>query len=202
MATAPAVGALVAEMVTIRRKFGRPLTKHPSKSAFKGVRAEPTDQVLTLVPTDAPLDETWVRAAPFRALVRHVIDVAGVPWPAFAIESAVSVTVVHTLLFGRGGRPMSRLNPRIAARLLRVGPSQLADLRRIHVRADATAERLVALLAGGSEPIRLARWCDLTGREFDSLVSGATPSCSRLTETLAVAAERTLCAPVLSRRAA
>ena len=154
------------------------------------------------MPTGSRPDETWVRAAPFRAHVRHAIDVAGVPWPAFAIESDISVSVVRTLLFGRGGRRLGRLTPRIAARLLRVEAAQLSGLRHSHVRAEATAQRLNVMLSNGIEPNRLARWCDLSGHEFDALVRGAAPSCSRLTETLALAAQRSLCAPALGRRAA
>jgi len=132
----------------------------------------------------------WVEAAPFRAHVRHTTDTAGVPWPALAVLSGVSVPAVHALLFGRRGRALTRLEPRVAARLLSVGTAELRGLRRAWVAAEPTAVRLRQLLAGGLDPLRVARWCDLTPTQLADLVDGDAPACSQLTETLVLAADR------------
>lgn len=133
-----------------------------------------------------------MEAAPFRAHVQHAIAAAGVPWPAFAVASGVSVVAVQSLLFGRAGRRVTRLEPHIASRLLRVQTADLIGLRRGQVSADATAVVLRDLLDGGLQPDRLARWCRVSRVEFDRLVDGRAASCSRLTECLAVASERLL----------
>ena len=148
------------------------------------------------------VNRSWVDAAPFRAHVRHAITVAGVPWPAFAVESGVPVPAVRTLLFGRAGRTQTRIEPRIATRLLRVDAAELAGLRRTQVSSDETAHRLRSLLVDGIDPLRLARWCALEPHELARLVDGETFRCSRLTECLSVAAERLAAAPVLQQRAA
>jgi len=122
--------------------------------------------------------------------VRHIAETAQVPWPAIAVLSGVSVPAVHALLFGRRGRALTRLEPRVAARLLSVGTADLRRLRRAWVPAEPTATRLRHLLAGGLDPLRVARWCDLTPTELAGLVDGEAAGCSQLTQTLVVAADR------------
>ncbi|MBK8447600.1 MAG: hypothetical protein IPL41_13230 [Micropruina sp.] len=164
---------------------------------------QPDDEsYLLLLPLEPGPDEPWVLAAPFRAHVLHSVEAAGIPWPAFAIETGIPVQAIRSLLFGRQGRPLKRLTPRLAARLLRVQPADLHGLHRTYVCADVTAHRLGALLRGGVDPLRLARWCDLSPHELARLVDGEAPSCSRVTEALALAAERMMLAPVLGQRAA
>ena len=141
-------------------------------------------------------------AAPFRAHVLHTIAEARVPWPAFAIAADVPVTVIQTLLFGRDARPSRRLAPRVATKVFAVRASDLTELRTGHVGADLAAARMRAVLRSGVPPERLARWCDLAPDELARLVEGRTATCSRLTEALAVAAERMQFAPALGRHAA
>lgn len=148
------------------------------------------------------VNPSWVDAAPFRAHVRHAIAVAGVPWPAFAVESGVPVTAVRTLLFGRSGRHQPRIEPRIAARLLCLGAHELTSLRRTQVVADDTAKRLEQLLIDGTPPLALAQWCAISPNELARLVDGEAFTCSRLTECLSIAAERLAAAPALNQRAA
>ncbi|MFT3862098.1 hypothetical protein [Micropruina sp.] len=141
-------------------------------------------------------------AAPFRAHVEHTIAEAHVPWPAFAVASNLPVPAVHTLLFGRGGRALRRLEPGVATRILKVGPADLTLLRISQVTADLAAARLRALLRSGVPADRVARWCDLSTEQMLALADGRVSICSRLTEALAVAAERMMFAPALGRRAA
>jgi len=113
------------------------------------------------------------------------------------------VPAVHALLFGRRGRALTRLEPRVAARLLAVGTAELRHLGRAWVPAGPTAARLRQLLVAGLDPLRVARWCDLTPTELARLVDGEAASCSRLTETLVLAADRLrVAAPEPDRAAA
>lgn len=141
-------------------------------------------------------------AAPFRAHVRHVLATADVPWPVFATASGVPVPALRTLLFGRHGRRLTRLEPSIAARLLQTSPSDLAYLRRAQVDAEVTVTRLRTLLAAGHDPVELRRWCELEPTAFHHLINGHSVLCSRLTESLALAAERMAAAPARQQRAA
>lgn len=129
-------------------------------------------------------------AAPFRAHVRHTIAGSGVPWPAVAITAGVSLAAVHALLGGRTGRPLARIEPGLASRLLRVDAAGLAALRSLRVPAGLTSERLRKLLAGGDDPLRLARWCQIDPGELALLIDGDAATCTRLTETLVLAAGR------------
>ncbi len=107
-----------------------------------------------------------------------------------AIAAGVSLAAVHALLDGRAGRPLARIEPRLASRLLRVDAAALAVLRSLRVPARLTTERVRELLAGGADPLWLARWCQIEPDELALLVDGDAATCTRLTETLALAAGR------------
>lgn len=62
-------------------------------------------------------DYYWVQAAPFRALLDRLIDITGLPWPELAHQGRLPPRLVHRLLYGRGGRPLTRI-PRDCARLI------------------------------------------------------------------------------------
>jgi hypothetical protein len=146
--------------------------------------------VKTSTITDRATD--WIPAAPFRAHVRHVIEVAEIPWQVAAVEAGVSLSLVQHLLWGRTGRVPSRIAPAAAARLLRLTASDLAGLHRGMVPATETTRRLRELLAAGWAPDRLAGFCRLRPTELAALVEGDTVGCTRLTESLVRAAERLL----------
>ncbi len=133
---------------------------------------------------------TWVDAAPFRAHVRHAVEAAAVPWPAVAVATGVSLPAVHALLVGRAGRPQTRIEPRLAGRLLRIGADELIAMRSLRVPAARTGARLRNLLAAGVDPLWVARWCQIGLNELTLLVEGEATSCTQLTETLGLAAQR------------
>lgn len=141
-------------------------------------------------------------AAPFRAHLRHALAVADVPWPAVAVAGGVPVTVVRALLFGQDGRTQTRIDPRVAARLLNVGARELSRMRTDRVGASATTDRLRLLLAGGVDPLQLARWCRITPDELAQLVDGDTATCTRLTAALVLAAAQLRATPAPRRAAA
>ncbi|MFT3971863.1 MAG: hypothetical protein QM695_16705 [Micropruina sp.] len=133
---------------------------------------------------------TWVDAAPFRAHVRHTIEAAAVPWPVVAVAADVSLASVHALLAGRAGRTQTTIAPLMAARLLRLDARALHAMRSLRVSGWLTGRRLRDLLTAGSDPVRLARWCQIDLNELILLVEGEPTTCTRLTEALALAAER------------
>lgn len=133
---------------------------------------------------------SWVDAAPFRAHVRHAVETTAVPWQVVAVAADVSLTAVHALLSGRAGRTQTKIAPRLAARLLQIDVRELHAMRSLRVPAWLTGRRLRDQLVAGADPLRMARWCQIGLDELTLLVEGEATSCTRLTEILALAAER------------
>ncbi len=75
-------------------------------------------------------DHYWVQAAPFRAHLQRLLDLTGVPWTTLAAEAIVPPAVVQRLLFGRGGRPLTRIPADCARRLLALDERSLRALAR------------------------------------------------------------------------
>ena len=94
----------------------------------------------------------WVTAAPFRAHVRHLMEVSGLPLPAIAARAGVSRPLVEHLLFGRRGRHVRRISPHSAQRLLAVTPAALQACRAVRLPAHPMAGGLPASIADGSGP--------------------------------------------------
>lgn len=163
--TATAAAAAAAAASTVRR------------------RADPT-------PIDLPsidIVQPWVAAAPFRAHVRHVLRGSGLPWRALAVAAQVEPTVVRTLLHGRSGRPVKRLHPGSARRLLAVDAVTLAERRLTHVAAAPVVEQLRAATAAGVDLPTMAGWLRLSPSEVSVLLSGSATHCNGLTALLAEA---------------
>lgn len=126
-----------------------------------------------LVTTDA--DAEWIPADPFRSYVRHLLEAAELPWTALAVLSDVPAAQLRSLLFGRrGGRPLRRLHPHTAARLLSLNASQLRMLRYSRCAAGATRELLGNLAAHGLANAELARAAELSRSELSLILSGST----------------------------
>jgi hypothetical protein len=51
----------------------------------------------------------WVDAAPFRALLRHLIDQTGLPWYAIPAATHTPFRMVRSLLFGSNNQPVRRI---------------------------------------------------------------------------------------------
>lgn len=63
-------------------------------------------------------DHYWVQAAPFRALLQHLSESNGLPWAVVAKRAKLPLPLAHSLLFGRGGKPLARIPPDLARQLL------------------------------------------------------------------------------------
>lgn len=75
-------------------------------------------------------DHYWVKAAPFRALLDRLIDITGLPWRALAHHGRLPPRLVHRLLYGRGGRPLTRIPRDCASRILALDERRLRELAR------------------------------------------------------------------------
>ncbi|MVA77353.1 hypothetical protein GC722_15180 [Auraticoccus sp. F435] len=128
----------------------------------------------------------WVLAAPFRAHLRHVASATGLPWRALALAAGVEPALVRALLHGRAGRPLKRLHPESAARLLRLGTDTAAQLSQ-QVAAGPVHALLRDLVAEGAGEAELAAWLQLPRAQVRALADGSATSCTARTALLASA---------------
>ena len=72
-----------------------------------------------------PAKAGWVLAAPFRAHVHYLMETSQVPWPDIASKAGVSLSAMHTLLFGRNGHPRQKVPYQVAKALFTLEPENL-----------------------------------------------------------------------------
>lgn len=105
-------------------------------------------------------DGSWPEAAPFRAHVVHVLSSSGLSTREFAALSRVSVRLIRRLISGREGRPMRRIDPLSAHRLLAVTALDASLVRARRVPASGARAHALILRQQGRSLTSLAR---LTG---------------------------------------
>ena len=107
---------------------------------------------------------TWrplVDAEPARQHVRNLMA-GGMGWKRIAKQAGISPTTVSTLLYGRGGRPISkRLRPDVAEALLSV---PLAIAAGQNIDATGTWRRIHALIAIGYSRAYISQRLGKNGR--------------------------------------
>lgn len=111
----------------------------------------------------------WVDATPFRAHVRHLAAATNLSWRAIALYADVPLLTVHVLLHGRDGRPLRRLAPDIARRLLGVHPATLSALTTKVTPVTDTADVVRSMLRLGWTTRDIAARCTLTQVEVAAL---------------------------------
>lgn len=77
---------------------------------------------------DQPTADAWVDAAPFRALVTHLMNSRCLTSEELASSTGVSGRLIERLLNGHGGQPLRRICPITAVRLLACQPAIEAAL--------------------------------------------------------------------------
>ncbi len=127
-------------------------------------------------------ESRWVAAAPFRAHVRFVSAVSGLPWSAIALEAGVPLTVVHHLLDMRPGRQVHRLRADLAEQLLAVTVESVEQLARAFVPAGTARDHAARLTRFGWTAETLAARLHITVGELRSVARGETGHVSRLLE--------------------
>lgn len=78
----------------------------------------------------AAVGDTWVDAAPFRALVSYVMSTRSLTSAELARSTGLSHRLIERLLNGHGGQPLRRICPITAVRLLACEPVIEAALRQ------------------------------------------------------------------------
>ncbi len=130
----------------------------------------------------------WVSAEPFRALLRHVIAVTGLPWRVVAGLAGAVPREVYGLLQGRDGRPVRKIRRSLAQRLYALTPDVVAAARQTPVPVEQAALGLQTLLASGWTLTELSSRTRLSGRLLRAIDEGSRPLCSRLVEVQILAA--------------
>jgi hypothetical protein len=74
--------------------------------------------------------DSWVQAAPFRALLARLMDVTGLAWPVLADHGRLPPRLVEHLLYGRDGRRLARIPRECACRILALDERRLLQLAR------------------------------------------------------------------------
>lgn len=107
----------------------------------------------------------WLDAAPFRAYVLHVLGASALSARELAVLVDVSFSLMRRLLGGTG-RPLRRIDPISAGRLLSVTPRDARCARTRTVPAEPAVEALWSWIDRGRD---LAELAGLTGVDVPQL---------------------------------
>lgn len=135
-------------------------------------------------------DWRWVTAAPFRAYLRQLLNETGLPWRVLAGEVGIPDRIVGGLLRGRGGRPLRRIPPHYARRLLGVDAETLCDGLRELVPAMASHAAAHRLFGSGWSAARIAAAAGSTAAETEALLLGRTSRVPRRMQAMLEGAAR------------
>jgi hypothetical protein len=105
-----------------------------------------------------------------------------------AAVAGISVRLADRLLHGRDGRPLRRISPDTARRLIQVSDQQVQALRRIMVPAAPARLQLRRLYRAGLEEPAIAERVRVAVPELVELASGAETCSLLLTVRLTAAA--------------
>lgn len=145
---------------------------------------------LTLAYPVSAIDWRWVATAPFRAHLRQLLAETGLPWRVVASEAGVPDRVIRGLLHGRAGRPLRRIAPHYARRLLRMDATSLSEALRELIEATAAHAAAHLLLGSGWPVARIAAVAELTDAEAEALLLGRMDRVPRRVQVLLSAAVR------------
>jgi hypothetical protein len=152
--------------------------------------AEDEGADLTALLTTPTPDPAWVDAAPFRAHVRHLMTAGRLDLDEVAVVLGLPTRTVRHLLHGRAGRPVRRISPWTARRLLLVRAAHVRHLRSTLTPADGARRALDRLAAGGWSTGDVAAARGLDVGDLDGLADATR--CSRLVAVRVVALARRL----------
>jgi hypothetical protein len=119
------------------------------------------------------------------------MSVSGMTAPCVALLVGISPRLAQHLLYGRSGRPLRRISPDTARKLLRVTGSDAREVRSRTVSAQPTAANLRQLSAAGWSDGDLAELLGAREDEVRRIRAGTAGSCSQVA-ALRAAAEVTL----------
>ena len=140
------------------------------------------------VAKNSGLSEQWVDARPFRAQLRFLMASGSLTVDDVAAVAGISARLADRLLHGRDGRPLRRISPDTARRLIQVSDQQVQALRRIIVPAAPARLQLRRLYRAGLEEPAIAERVRVAVPELVELASGAEACSLLLTVRLTAAA--------------
>jgi hypothetical protein len=136
----------------------------------------------------AGLTEEWVDARPFRAQLRYLMASGALSVDDVAAVAGISARLADRLLHGRDGRPLRRISPETALRLIQISEQQVRALRRIMVPAAPAQLQLRRLRRAGWDDLRIAERVRVAVPELLDLAGGADTCSLILTVRLTAAA--------------
>ena len=131
---------------------------------------------------------TWVDARPFRAQLRYRMAFGSLWVEDVGAVAGMSARWAERLLHGRDGRPLRRISPDTARRLLQVSDQQVRALRRIMVPAAPARLQLQRLHGAGWDDLLIAERVRVAAPELVELAAGADTCSLLLTIRLTAAA--------------
>ena len=132
--------------------------------------------------------DQWVDAGPFRAQLRYLMASGSLSVDDVAAVAGISARLADRLLHGRNGRPVRRISPETARRLIQVSDQHMQALRRIMVPAAPARVQLGRLHRAGWEDSAIAERVRFAAPELVELASGADTCSLLLTVRLTAAA--------------
>jgi transcriptional regulator with XRE-family HTH domain len=134
------------------------------------------------------VSDHWVDAGPFRAQLRFLMASGGLSVDDVAAIAGISARLADRLLHGRDGRPLRRISPDTARRLIQISDQHVQALRRIMVPAASARLQLHRLHRAGLEGPAIAERVRAAVPELVELASGADTCSLLLTVRLTAAA--------------
>ena len=133
----------------------------------------------------------WVEAGPFRAHLRHLMEVGGLSATEVAVLAGVPPRMALSLVRGRSGRPVRRISSENARALLQVADTDVRALRTRQVPAAESRRRLLRLLARGGGSVALAQELGVAASSLGELAQPSSTWCSALLALRLLTASRT-----------
>ena len=134
------------------------------------------------------VSDEWVDARPFRAQLRYLMASGSLTVDDVATVAGISARLADRLLHGRDGRPLRRISPDTARRLLQISDQQVQALRRVMVPAAPARLQLRRLHRMGLEDLVIADRVRVAVPELVELAAGADTCSLLLTVRLTAAA--------------
>ncbi len=134
------------------------------------------------------VSDQWVDAGPFRAQLRYLMASGSLTVEDVAAVAGISARVANRLLQGRDGRPLRRISPDTARRLIQISDQHVQALRRIMVPAAPARLQLRRLYRAGWDDLATAQRVCVAVPELVELATGADTCSLLLTVRLTAAA--------------
>jgi hypothetical protein len=137
--------------------------------------------------------DQWVDARPFRAQLRYLMASGSLTVDDVATIAGIPARLADRLLHGRNGRPLRRISPDTARRLIQISDQQVQALRRIMVPSALARLQLRRLYRAGWENLAIARRVHVPAPELIELAAGAEVCSLLLTVRLTATVRADLC---------